>query len=516
MKKKLSAAINQAIRFYTDLCQSKPLQPHDRLPSLKEVSESTGVSLVTCLKAARYLQSKGVVVIRPGKGIFVADPRKAMPSENPATASAAHCAWQRCRDAMLADIYAEAYGSDMPLPSINELARTYGVHHQTARKALQALIDERAIVKQRRSYRVRGLPKRQNRSTIALIVPSMSGYGMFRPQRHQQFALAMEQACLKHGLLLEGFGYDADENGAVLLNRNNVPASEQMLEEIPLLLGCIVLCWNEVAPMSDFMQRLLGMRKPVAICDEAGNQSLISSPPGDRLFTRFVTAYTSVCGVRVARYLLGKGHRRVAYMSPYHASRWSRNRLAGIQAEYARGGCEGGVVPFTLQGFANYYEFGRDEDNASFARQIGGIADQIHQRLPNCSAPLQKYLGGIYEELLNLKTLESQRQFESPLFEQALRDAAVTAWVAANDMVAIHALDYLGAVKADVPGRIALIGFDNSVEAFQNKLTSYDFDMAGLARHMLAFVLDPHNRTLRNRPAALHELDGFVQERVTA
>lgn len=50
------------------------LQPGDRLPGERELSELLGVSRASVREALRSLQARGVVLVRHGKGVFVAAP----------------------------------------------------------------------------------------------------------------------------------------------------------------------------------------------------------------------------------------------------------------------------------------------------------------------------------------------------------------------------------------------------------------------------------------------------------
>ena len=82
-----------------------------------------------------------------------------------------------------------------------------------------------------------------------------------------------------------------------------------------------------------------------------------------------------------------------------------------------------------------------------------------------------------------------------PLFERALRHTDVTAWVCANDGIAIHAQRFLRARRVRVPEWLSVIGFDNTGDALYSDLTSYDFDVPGVALKMLDHVLRPGGST---------------------
>lgn len=55
--------------------QSGVINPGDRLPSERELSEQFGISRMTVRQALAYLIQDGVLVVRPGVGTFVAEPK---------------------------------------------------------------------------------------------------------------------------------------------------------------------------------------------------------------------------------------------------------------------------------------------------------------------------------------------------------------------------------------------------------------------------------------------------------
>lgn len=59
---------------------SNDLSPGDRLPGERELCSLLGVSRTSVREALRSLQTRGVVVVRHGKGVFVADPDEADPA----------------------------------------------------------------------------------------------------------------------------------------------------------------------------------------------------------------------------------------------------------------------------------------------------------------------------------------------------------------------------------------------------------------------------------------------------
>src|SRR3954451_20293757 len=55
--------------------ESNALKPGSQLPSERELSEQLGISRMTVRQAITYLAQKGTLVIKPGVGTFVAEPK---------------------------------------------------------------------------------------------------------------------------------------------------------------------------------------------------------------------------------------------------------------------------------------------------------------------------------------------------------------------------------------------------------------------------------------------------------
>jgi DNA-binding LacI/PurR family transcriptional regulator len=99
-----------------------------------------------------------------------------------------------------------------------------------------------------------------------------------------------------------------------------------------------------------------------------------------------------------------------------------------------------------------------------------------------------------------------------PLFEKALSDRSITAWVCSSDPQALMALEFVRARGKTVPKDISVMGFDDTTDAYNNGLTSYNFDIGQAAYRMLNFILDP--RTESRGPTVV-EIPGMVVERET-
>lgn len=65
----------QLVEHIRDEIQSGKLKPGDQLPSERELSEQAGISRMTARQAIAFLEREGTVIVKPGIGTFVAEPK---------------------------------------------------------------------------------------------------------------------------------------------------------------------------------------------------------------------------------------------------------------------------------------------------------------------------------------------------------------------------------------------------------------------------------------------------------
>jgi hypothetical protein len=121
------------------------------------------------------------------------------------------------------------------------------------------------------------------------------------------------------------------------------------------------------------------------------------------------------------------------------------------------------------------------------------------------------YLG----ELDRLHIIASGRAFElchGPFFEEVLAASSATAWVCAEETLALHASSFLRRNGKRVPDGIAVMGFDHWPENTEQQVTTYDFNMPGIVQRAMHMILD--EKVLKSFPA-ISEVEGHVIERKT-
>jgi hypothetical protein len=102
-----------------------------------------------------------------------------------------------------------------------------------------------------------------------------------------------------------------------------------------------------------------------------------------------------------------------------------------------------------------------------------------------------------------------------PLFESALDHRQATAWICANDGVALEALPFLEKQGIRVPHDLSVVGFDNlPVRSLEMRLTTLDFNAAGFVHEMLNFISRPGRSQGYVQPPVV-EIEGVIVERGT-
>jgi DNA-binding LacI/PurR family transcriptional regulator len=101
-----------------------------------------------------------------------------------------------------------------------------------------------------------------------------------------------------------------------------------------------------------------------------------------------------------------------------------------------------------------------------------------------------------------------------PLFKKALASKKITAWVMANDFAATLALDFLKQKGIPIPERLSVIAFDDTFDAMEYRLTSYNFNNSGIVSWMLRHIMQP-SLFRRSRRRKVFEPEGMIVERQT-
>jgi DNA-binding LacI/PurR family transcriptional regulator len=303
--------------------------------------------------------------------------------------------------------------------------------------------------------------------------------------------------------------------------------------------------------LNDLIFTLASFGKPVAILDEIGNYAPFPQLTSYKNVKIFRIA-GKLAGAAVARRLLSLGHQRVIFISSVHRHEWSVRRLEGLEEQYAKAGLEGQVVPIVMEEFKyiNILALALSGISREKLREIliiNRTEDQVNDMLHRLDEilvtgifqfidderlravisnfrglemiPIDKIQPDLYARCRDsiLEKIESiiLDLYLSKLFKQAHQARDCTAWVAANDNMALRSIRFLKEKGVAIPDEISIIGFDNLPQlAFENRLTSYDFNVGGIIHRMLWFILRP-DRVQGEMNKLIVEVEGLLIERET-
>jgi len=351
---------------------------------------------------------------------------------------------------------------DVALASVKELAATWGCHAQTVSKALDRVVAAGVLERRgRQHFPVMPRPRRKLESPTLHCVGASGPDGRFRMEtdRESDFWRDLGMLAAQAGLSLVRSGWNHDR---ICPDRRAV--------------GVVASTWHLSDPQGLCME-LARLRLPVCVWIE---EHTLEARSLKRTRIRFHDqGYTSRVGAQVAAHLLDLGHVRLAWISPWHGSQWSRNRLRGVEEEVGLRGAR--LEALCLPGESDWDRVGPAREEMAASEDFP--ADQLSRLVEGSSGNLRE------SAILELAWNRIHRDME-PLLERALASGA-TAWIGANDPCALYARAWLRARGIDVPGRISVAGFDDTAEALRSDLTSYRFASANMARAMLRQILSP-------------------------
>jgi len=384
------------------------------------------------------------------------------------------------------------YAAEELLPSAKELAGRYGADHKTMRKALGALVDDRILEPRPRGFRiVRRRPRARN-TILFLTAYRLADLSLRSMETFWlgELIRCLEIECGKRNLRFVPVCFTGNE------------AEVRRVTGTETVLGCVA----DTPSSPDMLSTLLAdLRAPIAVLDNVVSFRLCDTPDfsADRRATSFVIDQHAI-GRQVGRYLHGLGHRSVAYIAPFTGFAFGRERFLGTYSVYRESGAQAGVKLFDV----NPPDEGAAAPGAVLPLRPSRVAEELLSlRLTDIRAVLDITTPSAYQRRL--------REDLFPAFEDVLRQYSATAWACANDLVALQALRFFREKGIRVPQDISLIGFDNSEAALYSRLTSYSFDIPGMALRMLMRVLSPLGRTVSPPSERIVATTGTIVERET-
>jgi DNA-binding LacI/PurR family transcriptional regulator len=506
--------VQKAITFVETLMQQRVEAGLTRLPTVKTMSQTIGVSSVTLCKALAILRNRGDIRLSQRNGIHVQSASVNSDFELRKNSAAKYeTEHTRLRQPLalriLHDLYAGELLSDEILPSMKQLSAHYGACHTTLTRALEELVDGRILRRYKKSYRLAIVSARKNLSRIVLVskADSLRSLEHLTPQSAEFWRL-MERDCARKGLTVAIWSYRNLESNLQISQMQN--RSSGRTDDT---LGFVIMTQNASRDeLQHAVAAVAPFRIPVALVDESGLvpiPSLVSTSPFMRLF---VVSASTAPGRMVGSYLLRRGHRRISYFTAFSKLSWSINRWRGINECFSEAGIDGGAKLWGVDGLHEYTSMYQPGPGVEPFSSIRPFLKKVQTQIdPGFSQDLDDLYYLIISQLWTTKF----RMLLAPLFEAALADRTVTAWVLESDSAAMMALDFLESRSIRVPDELSVVGFDNSIGSLGSGLTTYDFNIPGLVAAITSHLL-PSNTRMRRLNTGPMEIPGIIIERRTS
>lgn len=477
-----------------------------RLPSVRKLAALCSVSPVTVLRAIEILKNEGLVKGWWGKGNYIDSGEKTLPGKNSGNTVSGIA--QRAVLAIRKDIVDGKYPVHLPLPSIKQLISCYNVSYPTIKKAL-GILTENDVIRRSGSKYYLFTNQAKPCSRIAIVAFGLARNSVkIETEREQNFYRLLSAAAAGQNVILETiccndyldepqFYTPDDSSLASFLKSKSIVG--------------IILSSYHMKDSAECLRKLLTLDIPISawVEDHRILKMVDYSGAGKIKLSFNDSSYSPLPGYDVGRYLIDKGHKNIAYVSPFHESPWSQNRLAGLKkAALSALGVK--VFPAVCTGYLNeYFYMAKVLEEASFDRNfsVSGINKVLYPFLK----PRIEFIRYEHDTLLRDNKIFAVCE---ELILEISATRSITAWVCANDLVSVLITDYWNYCKVPLSERPVLIGFDNSFRSFERNISSYEFNTYGEVQNMLNHLLYPNSTYLLNGSSEVR-LSGKIVERGT-
>lgn len=504
MPPKTSPSLQKAIAFIRESLANSDLA---KLPSVRSLAKMCRVSSVTVSRAIQILKEEGTIKSIWGRGCFPSDSSH-LQIDN---CNSPHIPkYQLVYNKITTDIIKGRFKSNRPLPGVNQFTALYNVSRPTICKVLDLLISEKIIRRIGVKYYLYNTTIK-TRLKIAIIAFGLSQNEIkITSERERNFFRNISNTAIQQNVDLQIICY----NDYLDTPQFYIPGGHDLYTYFKQTDVCgAILSTYHMNNSAQCLRKIIGFGKPVSICveDQHVLESMAQYSANSKGITFFDASYSTIPGKDVGIYLHEKGHREIAYISPFHKSTWSQNRLSGLMEIYGKPNGSMKVHPFVLDEFVRDYEFmEKIIENSSFGKDVS--IEKIKSRIPPFMEKRISSVSMEYDSLLRDALIFS---YCVPLIKKAVSVPSITAWVCANDLIACMIVDYWNYQCIPECKRPALIGFDNAFASFERGVSTYEFNTGGESQSMLNHLLYP-NSSLFMRSRRIVRLNGSVIERASS
>lgn len=435
------------------------------IPSVRSLMGAFGASSATVQAALKILVAEGLVYCVHGKGNFWGKaPQKISLPVNRESSE------DRLARLFKEDLEKGALNPRMELPTMKELSVRFQVSPPVLRKFIQQKILEGVLQRSGRGYSFvnRSVSPLHTKYAEILFVTRCNAFGGFAAESEREMDFLRfsyrRSGASRYKLILLGF----DEKSGKLMDRSGRCYS---LSDFRNAVGAIVSTLLVQSPVA-LLHLFSKVKYPVSVWWEHPEQELPKVFLKKDNWVVFNSSFGKTPGLELGRFLLQQGIDSVVYISPYHDSSWSRDRLAGLE--------HSGLLVYASvdDSWASPWDFKQMARQQVEKLAVDGRARELTKEI------LKKMVQSLPFEVRN-----------SP-------------WVCVNDEVAFALMECSEAGELQIPETI--FAFDNSAESYMLRLPSYDFNTETLVEQMFYAIENPQHMMGRG---ALFQIRGTVVEK---
>ena len=394
------------------------------------MAEHLKLSVNTVHRAYKLLAQENVVQLVHGKGCFwgTAPTFDVKPEED--VYSIVERLFQNDLDSGVLNAFDE-------LPSCKELSNRYDVSPYIVKKFLMQKSSQ-GILRHvgHRFFFSEGRPV--EKSNYVLFIHRSDEFGRLKieSERESDVFRTFAQIAAEQKIAVKFIGYNEASNQFYLSNGEKYTIKNELH-----CLGVFLSTWL-VTDAVKLFANFASFKNPISVWWEYAPDMVPVSARNRKKWAFYNVAFGKEAGMIVGRYLKNKNVGKVHYLSPYHASFWSKARLQGLLDV----GTD--VVPLVDDRFASPFDLTDAAEREGVERQV--------------------FLDNILESLLKNATLDK--------------------FVCSNDWVAASLIDFYKAKKMPTP---YVVGFDDTIESYRYVFDSFAFNVGTMVKEAIYHIVAP-------------------------
>ncbi len=394
------------------------------------MAEHLKLSVNTVHRAYKLLAQENVVQLVHGKGCFwgTAPTFDVKPEED--VYSFVERLFQNDLDSGVLNAFDE-------LPSCKELSNRYDVSPYIVKKFLMQK-SAQGILRRvgHRFFFSEGRPV--EKSNYVLFIHRSDEFGRLKieSERESDVFRTFAQIAAEQKIAVKFIGYNEASNQFYLSNGENYTIKNELH-----CLGVFLSTWL-VTDAVKLFANFASFKNPISVWWEYAPDMVPVSARNRKKWAFYNVAFGKEAGLIVGRYLKNKNMGKVHYLSPYHASFWSKARLQGLLEAGAD------VIPLVDDRYASPFDLMDAAEREGVERQV--------------------FLDNILESLLKNATLDK--------------------FVCSNDWVAASLIDFYKAKKMPTP---YVVGFDDTIESYRYVFDSFAFNVGTMVKEAIYHIVAP-------------------------